>query len=289
MDAIHSLRQRYPRRRVIVTGAASGLGLEMCRRFAGGGWKIGMLDADGAALEGAKAELLDRGADVCSARVDVTDEGAMRAAFEPFVRESEGVDVMINNAGVAVAGRMEEISCADWSWALAVNLMGVVHGCRLALPVFRGAGKGLILNVASAAGFLSSPEMSPYNASKAAVVSLSETLYGELLDSRIQVSVALPMFFRTNLLDRLRAPDEDRESARLLMESSDYSVQQAATDVLGGAAAGKFYVFAPAKVKLLWYFKRFSPMRHLKRFPQMRRKRLEQLKKKSGGKSPSVP
>jgi NADP-dependent 3-hydroxy acid dehydrogenase YdfG len=279
MSTVESLRQRYPRRRVVVTGAASGLGLEICRRFAAGSWKIGAFDADGDALERAKADLTDRGGHVCSELLDVTDEGAFRIAAERFVRDTEGIDVMINNAGVAVAGRMEDISCADWSWALGVNLMGVVHGCRLALPVFRAAGKGLLLNVASAAGFLSSPEMSPYNASKAAVVSLSETLYGELIDTRIQVSVALPMFFKTNLLDRLRAPDDDREAARLLMESSTYSVQQAADDVLAGAAAGNFYIFAPPKVKLLWYFKRFSPMRHLQRFPQMRRKRLQSLKR----------
>lgn len=278
MEPVEQLRQRYPRRRVIVTGAASGLGLEICRRFAAGGWTIGLFDADRAALDTARAELAGRAASVTAACVDVTDEGAFRAAFEAFVGAEEGVDVMVNNAGVATAGRMEEIPLSDWSWAIGVNLMGVVHGCRLALPVFRGAGKGLLLNVASAAGFISSPDMSAYNASKAAVVSLSETLHGELLDTRIQVSVVLPAFFKTNLLQRLRAPEDEKESARLLMEHSGYSVEQAATDVLRAAAAGEFYVFAPPKVKLLWYFKRLSPMSYLRRFPGLRRKRLAKLR-----------
>ena len=285
MDPVAELRTRYPRRRVIVTGAASGLGLEMCRRFAAGAWTIGMFDADRESLYAAQSDIRDRGATVHAAVVDVTDEASFRVAFQAFVRATEGVDVMINNAGVAVAGRMEEIPASDWSWALGVNLMGVVHGCRLALPVFRDAGKGLLLNVASAAAFVSSPDMSAYNASKAAVVSLTETLYTEVLDTHIRVSVALPAFFKTNLLQRVRAPEEDRESARLLMEYSDYTVERAAVDILSGAAKGRLYVFAPSKVKLLWYFKRFNPMQYLNRFPVMRRRRLKALRARAAAKS----
>jgi NAD(P)-dependent dehydrogenase (short-subunit alcohol dehydrogenase family) len=282
MNAVEELRKRYPRRRVVVTGGASGLGLEMSRRFASGGWKVGLFDADRAALAAARAEIEDRGGTAFEACVDVTDEASFRSAFEGYVRDHEGVDVMINNAGVAAGGRMEEIPSADWEWAVGVNLMGVVHGCRLALPILRSAGKGLLLNVASAASFVSSPDMSAYNASKAAVVSLSETLYGELLDTRIQVSVAMPAFFKTNLLQRLRAPAGEMESARLLMEFSGYTVEQAAKDILTGIAKRRLYVFAPSKVKLLWYFKRLSPMQYFKRFPVMRRRRLAQLRRRAG-------
>ena len=282
MNAIDELRSRYPRRRVIITGGASGLGLEMSRRFASAGWRVGLFDADSTALVPAKQELEDRGGTVVDACVDVTNEATFRAAFEGFVRAQEGVDIVINNAGVAAGGRMEEIPVTDWTWVFAVNLMGVVHGCRLALPVFRDAGKGLLLNVASAASFVSSPEMSAYNASKAAVVSLSETLYGEVLETRIQVSVAMPAFFKTNLLQRLRAPDDERESARLLMEHSGYTVEEAATDILAGIAKRKLYIFAPPKLKLLWYFKRLSPMEYFKRFPVMRQKRLARLRRQAG-------
>jgi NAD(P)-dependent dehydrogenase (short-subunit alcohol dehydrogenase family) len=278
MDAVSELRKRYPRRRVIVTGAAGGLGLEICRRFAAGAWTIGMFDTDRESLYASQADIRDRGGTVHATVVDVADEAAFRAAFQAFVRATEGIDVMINNAGVAVAGRMESIPAADWSWALGVNLMGVVHGCSLALPAFRDAGKGLILNVASAAAFVSSPDMSAYNASKAAVVSLSETLCGEVRGTRIQVSVAMPAFFKTNLLQRTRAPEGERESARLLMEHSNYSAQQAAIDILNGAAAGRLYIFAPSRLKLLWYFKRLSPMRYLRWFAPAREKRLEALR-----------
>lgn len=284
MDPVAELRKRYPRRRVIVTGAASGLGLEICRRFAAGAWTIGMLDADRDSLYAAQSDIRDRGGIVHVSVVDVTDEAAFKTAFQAFVRATEGVDVMINNAGVAAAGRMEDIPVSDWSWALGVNLLGVVHGCRLALPVFREAGKGLLLNISSAAAFVSSPDMSAYNASKAAVVALSETLYGELLGTRIQVSVALPAFFKTNLLQRIRAPEEDRESARLLMEYSDYNAERAAADILSGAASGRFYIFAPSKVKLLWYLKRANPMRYLKRFPILRRNRLKELRARASEK-----
>src|SRR5678809_318336 len=88
-----------------------------------------------------------------------------------------GVDLVINNAGVAVAGRMGEVSLDDWRWIFGINLWGVIHGCHVFVPRLRRQKSGHIINVASAAGLLSPPMMGPYNVTKAAVVALSETLF----------------------------------------------------------------------------------------------------------------
>ena len=101
-----------------------------------------------------------------------------------FAATHDGLDVMINNAGVAGAGTLMEVSLEDWRWIIDINFMGVVHGARAAIPHLQRNGTGLLINVASAAAFASAPGMISYNATKAAVLSLSETLSGELRVSR---------------------------------------------------------------------------------------------------------
>ena len=150
----------------------------------------------------------------------------------------------------------------------------MVHGCRAALPALRANGRGLLLNVASAAGFASSPGMSAYNSTKAAVVALSETLYAELLGTDIQVSVAMPYFFKTGLLDTLRASPDGREAAQRMMERTPYTLARATDDVLRGAAAGRLYVLAPPLLWPLWMMKRLKPSLFLRLFRRLRDRQL---------------
>src|SRR5690606_40490173 len=132
----------------------------------------------------------------------------------------DGLDVMINNAGVAGAGALMETTLEDWRWIIDINLMGVVHGCRAAVPHLERNGCGLLMNVASAAAFSSAPGMAAYSATKAAVLSLSETLINELRPAGTQVSIVMPAFFRTNLFESLRGPAAARAAATRLMASS---------------------------------------------------------------------
>jgi NAD(P)-dependent dehydrogenase (short-subunit alcohol dehydrogenase family) len=277
-DAIEILTTRHPGRRIIVTGAASGLGLELCRRFARAGWTIGMLDVNDAALAGAEQEVAALGATVRRAVVDVTDAAAVATAVGDFVAATGGLEIMVNNAGVAVGGDFGEIAADDWRWILGINLLGVVHGCQAALPVLRRADRGVLLNIASAAGFASAPGMSAYNASKAAVVALSETLYGELVGTGVRVSVAMPYFFKTGLLATLRASADGRRDAELMMEKTPYTLDRAATDVLNGVAAERLYVLAPPLLRPLWLFKRLLPMAFLRVFPFLRERQLARLR-----------
>ena len=112
----------------------------------------------------------------------------------------------MNNAGVAAGGLVGEQSLDDWKWIVDINLWGVIHGCHVFAPRFRAQRSGYILNVASAAGFVSLPEMASYNVTKAGVIALSETLCGELSPCGVRVSVTCPSFFKTNLMDVLRSP-----------------------------------------------------------------------------------
>jgi len=254
------LAARVGGRRAFITGGGSGIGLALATLLARDAWTLGLLDRDAARLATAAAELARAGATaVHSFAADVTDAAAFAAAVEAFVGRAGGLELMVNNAGVAIAGRIEETPLADWRWGLEINVLGVVQGCRLAVPVMRGAGRGLLVNIASAAAFAAAPRMATYNASKAAVVAISETLAAELGGSGVGVLVVMPGFIRTRLLETMRAPASDAALAARVMDKSHYPVEQAAADILAAAARGRLYAVVPFSYRLLWRFKRFFP------------------------------
>ena len=254
------LAQRIGGRRAFITGGGSGLGLALATALAKDGWTIGLLDRDAARLAPAAEALAAAGAVVVlTFGADVTNDHDFGAAVTAFVARSGGLDLMINNAGVAVAGPVGSTSLADWRWALEINVIGVVLGCRLALPVMQQSGRGCIINIASAAAFASAPEMAAYNASKAAVVSLTETLAAELHGRSISALVAMPGFFQTRLLETMRAPPAAGDAARRLMQHTRYTAERAAGDILAAAAAGRLYAVLPKAYVNLWRLKRLLP------------------------------
>lgn len=269
------LAARFPRRRAVVTGAASGLGLAAARILAAGGWKLALLDRDEGRLATAGEELRAAGAEeVAVHAVDIRDEAAVRAAVAGFAIRHEGLDVALNAAGVAAAGAFMETPSSDWEWVVHINVLGVAHSCRAEIGHMHAAGGGLIVNVASAAGFVSGADMSAYSASKAAVISLSEALAQELPRHGIQVSVAMPGFFRTRLMDRARAPGQALELVRRIMKASGLEADEVAAQVLGRAARGEAYIVLPREYRFLWRFKRLAP-RSFQRFMVRYRERKE--------------
>jgi NAD(P)-dependent dehydrogenase (short-subunit alcohol dehydrogenase family) len=244
-------------KRIFITGGASGLGKAMALRFARAGWKVCIADLN----EARGAETLPAlGADGHFLRCDVTREEDLRAAAETLQARWGGVDVVVNNAGVAQAGAIEDVSIDDWRWIIDINLLGVVRGCKVFTPLFRKQGHGHFVNVASMAGLLDVPMMSSYNATKAAVVSLSETLHNELADANIGVSVVCPSFFKTNLGDSLRTTDPrlGATMARLL-ERSPITADDIANDVFNAVEKKEFYVLSHAEGRRAWFLKRFLP------------------------------
>ena len=253
------LSRRFPRRRVFITGAGHGLGLELVRALAHDGWTVGLFDRNVERLATVEADLSAAGIPVLAYPGDVTQADELTVAVNSFAGSHDGLDVMINNAGVAASGGLMDITVEDWRWIVDINFMGVVHGCRAAVPHLQRNGSGLLLNIASAAAFVAAPGMSSYNATKAAVLSLSETLAAELRSTGLQVSVVMPGFFKTGLLESFRGTEESRMHATRLMEQSTYAATDVAHDVLSLAARGKTHIVVPGNARRLWRLKRWLP------------------------------
>ncbi|MDY6795514.1 MAG: SDR family NAD(P)-dependent oxidoreductase [Actinomycetota bacterium] len=183
---------------VVVTGAASGIGREMALAFARRGSRLVVADIDEEGLRLAEEELKTMGEEVRSKVIDVSVAGQVETFCEDLYEEIGRVDVLCNNAGVAVAGWMEDQSLDDWTWILGVNLWGVIHGCYYFYPrMIEQGGGGHIVNTASGAGLIPLPLTISYNTTKYAVVGLSETLRAEAALNGIGVSVLCPGFVAT--------------------------------------------------------------------------------------------
>jgi NAD(P)-dependent dehydrogenase (short-subunit alcohol dehydrogenase family) len=248
----------------VVTGAASGIGLGLARRFAGEGMRVVLADVEGAPLDAATAELAEAfGADnVLGVLTDVRDDDAVdslaAAAYERFGT----VHVLCNNAGVGVGGLTWTVPADRWRWAVDVNLLGVARGIRAFVPRMIEQGEGHVVNTASAAGILTGPAMAPYYATKHAVVALSESLYFDLrlTASAVGVSVLCPEWVRTNIADSERnrpadvAPaeptpvpgvDVDPELIRALIQGlidGGIDPEQVAAQVVHAIRTGRFWV-----------------------------------------------
>ena len=259
------LNARFPSKRAFITGASSGLGLALAKALAGDGWKLGLFDRNLERLTRVEAEFVEAGVSLVAYPGDVTQADELTVAVNSFAAIHDGVDLMINNAGVAAAGSLMEVSLDDWRWIIDINLLGVVHGSRAAIPHLQRNGQGLLINVASAAAFASAPGMVSYNATKAAVLSISETLVNELRPIGTQVSVVMPTFFPSSLLETLRGPEHARVQAHHAMQRSQYSAEDIARQLLIEAAQGRVYIVLPKSARTLWRLKRWMPMRFLER------------------------
>ncbi len=248
--------------RSVVTGAGGGLGRAIAFELAARGGRVVAADVNLARAEETAAEICARhGADRAVAfSCDVRSADAVGALATFAEAKLGGVELLVNNAGVAVGGRAGEIPLEDWRHVIEVNLWGVIHGCETFVPRFRRAGRGHLLNVASAAGLLSPPRIAPYNVTKAAVVALSETLFAELRGERIGVTVLCPTFFRTGILDASRGSDEaERALVQRLMDRSRVQAPEVARYALRAVEKGRLYALPMWDGSALWLLKRAMP------------------------------
>ncbi|SIR24996.1 SDR family oxidoreductase [Pseudacidovorax sp. RU35E] len=265
--------QDFHGKTAVLTGAASGFGLECARIGAARGMNLVLVDVQQDALDKAETEMKAAGVQVMARRVDVANASEM-GALAAAVKERFGAPHFVfNNAGVGAGGLVWENSVADWEWVLGVDLWGVVHGVRLFVPMMLEAAekdpayRGHITNTASMAGLLTAPNMGIYNAAKAAVVSLTETMYQDLrlVTDQIGASLLCPYFVPTAIVqsDRNRpggalAQGQLTKSQLIGQAMSEKAVSsgkvtaaEVAHKVFQAISDNQFYVFSHTGAKAL--------------------------------------
>ncbi|MCX8124204.1 MAG: SDR family NAD(P)-dependent oxidoreductase [Spirochaetes bacterium] len=254
------LENKYPDKRVLITGAGSGLGKSLAIIFAKRGWNIIIADKISKRTKETTMLVNQNGGNAIPCLCDVTKEKDIKKLFDAVIKKYNGIDILINNAGVAAAGYFEKITLATWDWIYTINTKSSILMCRTFIPIFKSQGYGHIVNVASFTGFASMPEMACYNMTKAAVISLSETLYQELSPFNIHVSVACPSFFKTNLMDSFTYTDKRHKLlAQKFFEKTFATADDVAEHIYTSIVRQKLYIITQPDAKVVWWLKRHFP------------------------------
>lgn len=227
--------KRLRDRTAVITGAASGFGLEVARIAAAEGMQVVLADIEADALARAEAEIASLGAETLSFRLDVSQPDQVQALADATLARFGVPGFVFNNAGVSVGGLVWENSVHDWQWLLGVNIMGVAHGVRVFTPLMLEAARsdpdfeGHIVNTASMAGLQSAATLGVYNASKQAVVGLTETLYHDLalVTRQISASVLCPAIVSTGIASSERNRDAGGAALTASQKASRSMVEQA--------------------------------------------------------------
>ena len=253
--------QTQGQQRIFITGGASGLGKAIAIKYAEQGYKVCIGDLNEERGLAVMRELVSLGTQAHYLHCDITKITDLEKAKQVLIELWGGVDVVVNNAGVAgSAGPIEDVSMADWEWVININLLGVARGCKVFTALFKQQGSGYFINVASAAGLMNAPQMSSYNASKAGVISISETLKFELEKFNIGISVVCPAFFKTNLTESMKSTVKGvTKRIAKVMEHSKVRADDVANDIFNSQQQGQFWVLSHKLERKLWLLKRYLP------------------------------
>ena len=252
----------------VLTGAASGFGLECARLAAARGMHLVLVDVQADALAKVQAELQSTSIDIMAKVVDVANADQMAQLADEVKARFGAPHWVFNNAGVASGGLVWEHSVADWQWVLGVNLWGVIHGVRLFTPMMLEAAQrdpqwqGHIVNTASMAGLVTPPNMGIYNVSKHAVVSLTESLYQDLrlVTDQVGASVLCPFFVPTGIDQSHRnrpqdlqqhQPTRSQQISQAMSEkavaSGKVTAAEVAQSVIDAITHDQFYIYSHPK------------------------------------------
>ena len=248
----------------IVTGGASGIGRAIATALVLRGDAVVVADLDKERADEVTDRLSEHGTAEAAA-LDVTDPEAVAALYRDVRDRRGGLDLVFNNAGIAVGGTAEELTLDHWNRTLDVNLRGVIHGVHAAYPIMLAQGHGHIVNTASLAGLVPAPMMLPYTTTKHAVVGLSLALRAEGAAHGVRVSAICPGFVDTPVLDNANPDLPETETAKharegaLRVQRRLYSAEALARDVLRGIAKNQALIVTPASARAAWRGVRLSP------------------------------
>jgi NADP-dependent 3-hydroxy acid dehydrogenase YdfG len=254
------MTQTHWKNSIAITGAGSGFGAALARNYASKGWNVAVTDIDVERARQTYNELQGVEGDNICMQLDTTNPEHWQQMHDAVLQHWGGLQVLVNNAGVAAAGNIEDTSMADWAWVLDIDLMGVVRGCHQFAGVMKRQKAGHIVNISSFAGLAGLPFIAAYGVAKAGVVALSEALRAEMHPHGVGVTVACPAFVKTGLLDSFRSTRPDTH-ARVSnwMETSGVSAEQVAEEIARAVTQNKFLLLTHAQTRTAWRMKRWFP------------------------------
>ena len=247
-------------KRIVITGAASGLGRAIALHFARHQWQVVVADIQEQAGLAVVAEIEALGETAWYRYCDVSRDADFAQLAAWVDAQLGGLEVLVNNAGVASAGPLMGASEEEWQRLLETNLMSCVRGSRNFIPMMTRVGSGHIVNIASFAALALAPGMMTYNVAKAAVLALSEGLRAELYDQGIGVSVACPAFFKTNLLDSMQGTSPALlKRVERMMQHSGVTAKDVAADIFAAVASRRFMVITHPEARRFYRLQRWFP------------------------------
>lgn len=253
----------------VITGAGAGIGRELAIALGKEGCHLALCDISQEGLQETQRLLEQWDINVSTHRVDVSDLGQVEALTEEVVQEHRQVDILINNAGVASGVNFEDQSLEDFQWVLSVNLLGVVYGCKCFLPLLKKQPEAHIVNTCSILGLIGWPVLSAYSASKFAIRGFSESLWHELREHHINVTMVFPGYTKTNIsgATKFSANVEKRKSFQGFKAKSfdgGNSPVRVARRTVSGIKKNKLEVFVGIDTFVVALFKRYMPNMLLK-------------------------
>jgi len=255
---------------IAITGAGSGFGAALAKRYAHQGWRVVVTDIDEGRAQQTLAALKQPDSGSFALLVDTTNAEHWQRLEQEIMQRWGGLEVLINNAGVATSGNIEDSSIEDWQWVLDIDLMGVVRGCHQFAKMFKQQNAGHIVNVASFAGIAGLPFVSSYGVAKAGVVALSEALRAEMSPYGVGVTVACPAFVKTNLLENFRATEDNaKDRVSHWMETSGVSAEEVAEMIANAIQKKQFMLLTHKQTRSAWRLKRWMPERYYKQIEKL--------------------